>query len=210
MGGVWSGQRSSKKPVVEGQLAVDTADLRRLNLLVPGITDRIGSLHWRRDGEQEPLSSVSYTLSVGNGSGTFRLLYKQGPDGERLDYPVGLVSTSCRLGGVRWWFVCPLSVNGVACGRRVRKLYLRGKYFGCRHCHGLAYTSSQESDSRVYALLHGGLDPGLFGDARGMSGTQLGLALKALMLEERQLDRLDRRLARGRRGRRAKGDADGS
>ncbi len=39
------------------------------------------------------------------------------------------------------------------CGRRVRKVYLRGEYFGCRHCHNLAYASSQESDSRVYAAL---------------------------------------------------------
>jgi hypothetical protein len=35
----------------------------------------------------------------------------------------------------------------VGCGRRVGKLYLPpgGKYFGCRHCYNLTYTSSNES-----------------------------------------------------------------
>ena len=33
---------------------------------------------------------------------------------ERFDYPVRLVTTDCHLGGVRWWFICPLTKNGVA------------------------------------------------------------------------------------------------
>jgi len=38
-------------------------------------------------------------------------------------------------------------VNGRGCGRRVGKLYLPpgGRYFGCRQCHDLTYTSCQES-----------------------------------------------------------------
>ena len=43
--------------------------------------------------------------------------------------------------------------------RRVRKLYLppRGRYFGCRQCHDLTYTSCQEShkDDRAYRMLAG-------------------------------------------------------
>ncbi len=51
------------------------------------------------------------------------------------------------FGGVRWWFVCPLVINGRLCRRCVQKLYLppRGRYYGCRHCYNLTYTSSQES-----------------------------------------------------------------
>src|SRR5262249_51545398 len=104
-----------------------------------------------------------------------------------LDYSVRLVTTPCHLGGVRWWFICPLSRNGVGCGRRVRKLYLCGKYFGCRHCHNLTYRSCQESDSRVYALARAGLDampqPGQ------ASVAQLGIALKALTLMQKRMDR---------------------
>jgi hypothetical protein len=200
MGGFGSGERWSKKPVVEGCHAIDTADLRRWKLLAPGATYRAGSLTWRRNGEAEPSSSVGYTLTLGGAEGVLRLDYRMKESGEALDYPVRLVTTRCHLGGARWWFVCPLSVSGVACGRRVRKLYLRGKYFGCRRCHGLAYTSSQEGDGRVYAMLRAGLDLGGFGGAHRMSVTQLGLALKALTLEQRRLARLGKRLGRNRGG----------
>jgi len=64
-------------------------------------------------------------------------------------YP--MIPTYPRFGGVRWWFVCPLSVNGVECRKRVGKLYLppRQKYFGCRHCYDLSYQSRQEYDKRI-------------------------------------------------------------
>ena len=37
--------------------------------------------------------------------------------------------------------------GGRSCGRRVGKLYLPpgGRYYGCRYCHELTYTSCQES-----------------------------------------------------------------
>jgi hypothetical protein len=60
---------------------------------------------------------------------------------EKIDYFVPLTSTPCYFGGLRYWFICPLSRNGVYCGRRVAKLYLINKYFGCRHCHNLTYGS---------------------------------------------------------------------
>jgi hypothetical protein len=60
---------------------------------------------------------------------------------------VELTTTRPRFGGLRWWFVCPLLVSGRPCRRRVGKLYLppRARYFGCRHCYDLTYTSCQES-----------------------------------------------------------------
>jgi hypothetical protein len=39
------------------------------------------------------------------------------------DYKVQLTTTPCNFGGVRYWFICPLSKNDVYCGRRVGKLY---------------------------------------------------------------------------------------
>jgi hypothetical protein len=70
------------------------------------------------------------------------------PDGPTsLRYPIELASTVPRFGGLRWWFVCPLVVRGRRCGRRAGKLHLPpgGRYFGCRHCYDLTYTSCQES-----------------------------------------------------------------
>jgi hypothetical protein len=63
------------------------------------------------------------------------------------DHKISLTTTPCHFGGVRYWFICPLSVNGVYCGRRTGVLYLGGgsKYFGCRHCYNLSYVSRNES-----------------------------------------------------------------
>jgi len=71
-----------------------------------------------------------------------------------VDYRVELATTPCNFGGVRYWFICPLVVNGRACQRRVAKLYLPpgGRYFGCRHCYNLTYESCKEHDKRVDAL----------------------------------------------------------
>jgi hypothetical protein len=62
-----------------------------------------------------------------------------------INYKVPVTSTPCHFGGIRYWFICPLTSNGVYCGRRVAKLYLFGKYFGCRHCHQLTYESRKLS-----------------------------------------------------------------
>jgi hypothetical protein len=102
---------------------------------------------------------------------------------ESANYSVQLATTRPRFGGLRWWFICPLVVNGRACGRRVGKLYLPpgGRYFGCRHCHELTYRSAQEHDKRVddlrqnpEALLAFAEDP------EALDWSRLMLALKAI------------------------------
>src|SRR5262249_5593870 len=158
--------------------------------------DRLGAFQWGRDGEENPSSSVCYLLTVRPDVGTLRLLYSIKSLSAELDYPVQLVTTPCRLGGVRWWFRCPLTKNGVACQRRVRKLYLCGRYFGCRRCHNLTYRSTQESDGRVYAALRGELDLGPITQPGRLSAVQLCLALKVLNLEKKQTDRFCKRPGR--------------
>lgn len=79
------------------------------------------------------------------------------------------------------------------CGRRVRRLYLVGRYFGCRHCHALTYTSTQQSDARVYAAADGGIDLNQFDDLDGMSVAQLAFALKVWTFQQKRLDRLHER-----------------
>ena len=209
MGGVFSGQRLTKKRVAESCNTIDTADLNRWRLLVPG-TNRSNAMEWRRGNEEKASSAVSYTIAIAGGVGTFRLQYQIGDPPDRFDYPVRLVTTGCHLGGMRWWFICPLSCNGVPCGRRVRKLHLRGNYFGCRHCHNLTYRSTQESDSRVYAAVRGGLDFGRFGRIEGMSVSQLGFTLKVLTFEQKRLDRICKQPNRRHRGKQHKASAENS
>ena len=208
MGGAFSGYRWDKKRVVESCNAIDTSDLKRWQLLRPG-TNRADALEWRSGKDEKP-ASISYTLVVTDGTGTFRLQYQIGEPPERFDYPVRLVTTDCHLGGLRWWFICPLTKNGVRCGRRVRKLYLSSKYFGCRHCHNLAYRSSQESDSRVYAALRSGGHLVGIGSIEGMSVAQLGFTLRVLTAGQKRIERLGQRLDRLQRGRKAKGQTDRS
>jgi len=83
----------------------------------------------------EPYIKVNYTITDRS-------------TGEKTDYDykISLTTTPCHFGGVRYWFICPLSVNGVYCGRRTGTLYLAsgGNYFGCRHCYNLSYESRNE------------------------------------------------------------------
>ena len=85
--------------------------------------------------EDEPYVEVNYTITDRNA-------------GEKTDYDykICLTTTPCHFGGVRYWFICLLSKNGVYCGRRTGTLYLAsgGKYFGCRHCYELSYESRNE------------------------------------------------------------------
>lgn len=186
MGGLGSGERFSKKGTVEGRYSLDTSDLKRWNMLTPGAGERAGSFSWGH-GEQKNVASISYRITVGPTSGALRLLYALSAQKTECDYTVRLVTTPCRLGGVRWWFRCPLTKNGIACGRRVRKLYLCGRYFGCRHCHDLVYRSQQESDSRVYAMARAGLDA--MPPIEGASLTQMGVMLRALTIMQKRLNR---------------------
>jgi hypothetical protein len=186
MGGALSGYRWHKKRTVESCHALDTADLKRLGVLRPEGGATAGELKWMRGEERR--SEVCYTFTPAGAAATLRLSYRTLKTDESIAYPIRLVTTPCHLGGVRWWFVCPLTRGGVACGRRVRVLYLSGRYFGCRHCHNLTYTSTQQSDARVYAALRDGIDFSRFDDTEGMSVTQLGQALRVLTLAEKRLD----------------------
>jgi len=103
----------------------------------------------------EKTSAIGYEVDTqAPARPTVRLIYTlTHPTGEKedIDEPVRLQTTCPHWGGVRWWFTCPLVVDGTSCRRRVRKLYLPpgGRYFGCRHCHDLTYRSAQEHDQRV-------------------------------------------------------------
>lgn len=105
---------------------------------------KIGTIEWT--SYRKPSGSIS--ILVNSKELYVQFNYTQTPHGsepEKLDYRVQLVITHCYFGGIRYWFSCPLQLNGQTCNRRVSILYLGRKYFGCRRCHDLAYNSQQES-----------------------------------------------------------------
>ena len=139
MGGFGSGRPSgSGRGKVETCRSLDVNRLHRAGCLAPGW---VGGWQWTRDGknvasigigaEAEQLH-LSYRVSVGKG------------EWEDIAETVRIVHAPCRYGGDRPYFQCPGIVNGVACGRRVAKLYILGQYFLCRHCHRLVNSSQGE------------------------------------------------------------------
>jgi hypothetical protein len=163
MGGFGSGEyeRDDTKTRVEACLRLSVGDVRAV--LFPAAA---GTLFWKRgetvtdfavfdvtDSEMGLYLTLHYRLGDVGASGIEGApscppeLHHQSPDTKELHIPVRLQVTRPTFGGKRWWFTCPLTVNGVACNRRVAKLHLPpgARYFGCRHCYDLSYRSCQEA-----------------------------------------------------------------
>lgn len=138
MGGFGSGNRYryGTKGTVEGRTWLDVNCWARKGHLTPG---RSFSCEWTwGDGSKSSINvHVESTWSI-------RLTYRTRSGGEvdwtDADYSILLERTPCRFGGERTWFLCP----GRGCGRRVAKLYCAGRYYVCRHCGHLAYSSQRE------------------------------------------------------------------
>lgn len=168
MGALGSGRwirSGSTKRQAESCLNIDLTLFRRRGLLVPG-ESRTGSVSWSLGDRVR--SSISVTADLTNMDSPFVRLSYTAFD-KPFVYAILLASTVPNYGGIRWWFHCPLVIRGIECDRQVRKLYLKGSYFGCRHCHDLTYKSQQEHDARVSKLmknperLRGMIESGDFG-----------------------------------------------
>ena len=146
MGGLGSGSycRFGSKDRAEDCLSLDARSWRRGGWLEP----RTGfTTTWDRYLRDSSIGVRVLGEVGGEGARAVELSYSWGPEGRKEDvsYAVPLSWTPCNFGGSRPWFVCPGVVNGVVCGRRAAKLYLKGRYFLCRHCQDLTYASRQET-----------------------------------------------------------------
>lgn len=136
MGGYGSGQwyRSNSKATIESQSKIDIRLLNKLGLLHQGI-----ELDFSRASRGEKCGLTGFRVE------TDRLVlihrHRQNDDQwEQIEDEILLTSTPCNFGGNRQWFLFP------GCNRRAAVIY-GGKYYRCRHCHNLTYSSQQESKS---------------------------------------------------------------
>src|SRR4051794_37613430 len=139
MGGFGSGRPSgSGRDTVEASRSIDVNRLQREGCLRPGWS---GGWQWTRDGEK--IASINMRTNADRLHLSYRIRNGDG-DWQDVDESVRIVRARCRFGGTRPYFICPGVVNGIGCGRRVAKLYGSGRYFLCRHCYRLGYSSPSE------------------------------------------------------------------
>ncbi len=137
MGGYGSG-RPSHKQKAEDCRSLDVNRLQREGCLTNG---RAGHWVWLRN--EEEVGRIGYSSNNGRLNLDYRVrLY--GGDWESVSQSICIHQASCHYGGERPYFRCPGIVNGRHCGRRVGKLFSGGKYFLCRHCYNVAYSSQSE------------------------------------------------------------------
>jgi hypothetical protein len=146
MGGSGSGRPRSydRKTTVEDSLVLTAEAFKPFMDMARW---SVGTMNWNRG--EEKVASISFRPVEDMAGRAFRFTYTAGigENAREGDYTVRMVKAAPHFGGVRWYFLCPLKVNGRPCLRRVSKLYLPPGviYFGCRVCYRLTYTSSQES-----------------------------------------------------------------
>jgi hypothetical protein len=139
MGGLGSTRWAwtSTKNTVESSRSLDINRLNRAGYLQSSYR---ATLEWRRGGE--PIASIQFRRAGDVLVLSYRI-QRHGEEWQDVEQPTQVVWMPCRF-GARPYFVCPGIVNGIACGRRVVKLYGAGTYFLCRHCYRLAYASQRE------------------------------------------------------------------
>jgi hypothetical protein len=140
MGGFGSGRRDGRT-LVEDCPALDIAGLVRDGLIVPG-GRKAGSLHWREVETGRETASVGYEAQTADAeAATLRLFWRTGSGGDARarSVTIRLATTRQRLGGVRWWLLCPITE------KRAGKLYSSpdGDTFASRQALGLAYHSQR-------------------------------------------------------------------
>jgi hypothetical protein len=145
MGGMGSGRRHQgrRKMTVEDCRSLSVSKLSRDGLLEPGTAVR---LYFSDSFRGHRYASVRLTVPRKEGHQT--MIVNDEWNGAGNSVRIRLEKTQPNFGGHRWWFTCPMVVDGSPCDRRCCKLLFRGRNLGCRQCLDLAYWSSQNSGAR--------------------------------------------------------------
>lgn len=133
-----SGKRS--KVAADECRSISVTRLHREGILEPGRETGWNWRNWR--------GQVTFSVGIQAADNSILLAYRL--RGELVHYRVQLTRTACNYGGSRPWFICPAQ----DCGRRAGNLYLRGRYFLCRKCHDLSYSSCQATSDPYAEACH--------------------------------------------------------
>jgi hypothetical protein len=141
MGGFGSGRQGGRL-TVESAVSLDIDELIRAGVIQPG-SHAVGRLKYRFNDDE---SFIQFEALAGNPWDSWIRLQYAVTDcwsgrPHDIDDKILLAASEPRLGGLRWWFVCPYE------NRRVRKLYLPlgGLRFRSRLAYRLAYASQREA-----------------------------------------------------------------
>lgn len=139
MGGIGSGRRLydkqyDSKRTTEDSLPLDVRKMHREGCLKRGYYT---TWRWWYGDDSEEAKARGNSIGCLCTSAAVDLFYQY--QGEPVRQSVKLEWTPCHYGGERPWWRCP------SCHKRVAVLYIAGKYFACRHCYGLCYTSQKEN-----------------------------------------------------------------
>jgi hypothetical protein len=139
VGGFGSGRYGfSSAGRCESRHSIDLASLRRRGIVDPGGIGGRTTLACSLGGEKSGSIGV---LAQADG---LRLMYGvTAHDGTKIsvDELVPFAYTATRFGGRRQWLTC------IKCGWYCRKIY-GGRYFRCRQCHRLKYSSQNENSAQ--------------------------------------------------------------
>ncbi len=145
------------KAVAESTNRLSIFFLKKHGYLPQEKSHSYGGIKWTRGDWENNINfwvNIEDPESEASGGSYVELIYTvtihRSEEKTDMKYKVPLATTPCNYGGRRYWFVCPLSRNGVYCGRRVGVIYSVDKWFGCRHCADIAYQAQFEGgDLRV-------------------------------------------------------------
>lgn len=188
MGGVNSGRRRSiHRGAVEQYPAIDLRVLKRAGLLTVGQCTYT-AFHW---GNQtlEALSVRIFIDLSDAGDTSMRIVTCE--DHGAMAHRVAIECVPCPYGGVRYYFLCPLT------GVRCEQLFFADGIFASRKTHKLTYASQSEDElsraRRKVRKLHRQVEGDFrYARPRGRNRWRMVQSLKAAKTEARALyhDRL--------------------
>jgi len=133
------------KAIAEYSNAIKISYLKKNNFIIPEYKDGSITSDIMRWTCGNNVNSIELTTNINGKDDYIKLRYTHTDhatgEKENINSKISLTTTPCYFGNKRYWFICPLIKNGKYCGRRVGVIYSIGKYYGCRHCGEIAYSS---------------------------------------------------------------------